>query len=60
MSPPPEQKNYDIVWFDDFRGNAGTAPSTDKWEIVERGPNHGNQEVQDYVASTSTASVDGN
>ncbi|KAF2175282.1 glycoside hydrolase family 16 protein [Zopfia rhizophila CBS 207.26] len=58
--PVPGQPNYTIVWSDDFSGPKGSSPDTSKWDIVNRGPNEGNREVQTYTSSTNSASLSGN
>ncbi|KAI1383947.1 glycoside hydrolase family 16 protein [Hypoxylon trugodes] len=59
MSPPPAESGYSLVWSDEFSGPAGSLPNQSKWNIIVKGPNQGNQEVQNYTASTSNSSVNG-
>ncbi|KAI5855114.1 glycoside hydrolase family 16 protein [Durotheca rogersii] len=59
MSPPPTEPGYSLVWSDNFAGPAGSLPNQSKWNIISKGPNAANQEVQHYTQSTSNSSVNG-
>jgi beta-glucanase (GH16 family) len=62
----PEQtlpeRNWKLVWGDDFNGNAGDAPDPAKWKFdIGRGNNGwGNSELQYYTDRPANASLDGN
>lgn len=55
----PSEPNYSIVWVDDFNGSAGSLPDESKWNVIQRGPDTGNQEVQTYTRSSANVSLDG-
>ena len=56
-------RNYQLVWEDDFAGLAGTAPDATKWTYdIGIGPGNdgwGNQELEYYTDRTENASLDG-
>lgn len=58
-----EQRNWQLVWSDDFDGAAGVSPDTTKWIFdIGNGPNSdgwGNAELEYYTSRTSNASLDG-
>ena len=58
------QRNWQLVWSDDFNGAAGVSPDAAKWKFdIGVGPNNdgwGNSELQYYTDRTSNVSVDGN
>ena len=54
----PAIPGFNTVWVDDFTGPAGP-PDTSKWNIIDAGPNAGNQEVQTYTSSISNVSING-
>jgi beta-glucanase (GH16 family) len=58
LAPPPPPPTPTFV--DEFNGPAGTPPDATKWthDVGARG--WGNGELQDYVASTDNAALDGN
>jgi len=57
------QRNWQLVWSDDFDGAAGVAPDATKWKFdIGVGPNNdgwGNAELQYYTSRPSNVSVDG-
>lgn len=57
------QRNWDLVWSDDFNSAAGTAPNNANWVFdVGRGPGNdgwGNQELQNYTNRASNVAHDG-
>lgn len=57
------QRNWDLVWSDEFTGSQGTSPDNSKWVFdIGRGPNNdgwGNQELQVYTNSTDNVKLDG-
>jgi beta-glucanase (GH16 family) len=59
-----EQRNWQIVWSDEFDGSAGESPDTAKWKFdIGVGPNRdgwGNAELQYYTDRPSNVSLDGN
>jgi beta-glucanase (GH16 family) len=57
-----EERNYRLVWSDDFDGEVGTAPSPEKWTYdIGRGEDGwGNQELQYYTDQAQNVSLDGN
>lgn len=58
-----EQRNWQLVWSDDFNGSAGLLPDAAKWKFdIGTGPNNngwGNAELQYYTNRTSNVSLDG-
>jgi beta-glucanase (GH16 family) len=58
------QRNWQLVWSDEFNGAAGEAPDAAKWKFdIGVGPNNdgwGNSELQYYTDRTTNASMDGN
>jgi hypothetical protein len=46
-------------WWNDFQGDADSFPDQNQWEIVERAPNRGNDEVQTFIKDTSVVALDG-
>ncbi|MEI7981465.1 MAG: glycoside hydrolase family 16 protein [Bacteroidota bacterium] len=59
-----EQRNWQMVWSDEFNGLAGESPDTAKWKFdIGTGPNHdgwGNSELEYYTYRSSNVSLDGN
>ncbi len=57
-------RTYNLVWEDDFNGQAGALPSATNWNIeLGRGPNNdgwGNAELQAYTDNPANVSLDGN
>jgi beta-glucanase (GH16 family) len=43
-------KDWTLVWSDEFNGPDGSPPDPDKWSIVQDGSGFGNQELQYYTA----------
>lgn len=58
------QRNWQLVWSDDFNGAAGVSPDAAKWKFdIGVGPNNdgwGNAELQYYTDRPSNVSMDGN
>lgn len=58
-----EQRNWQLVWSDDFNGSAGESPDTAKWTFdIGVGPNNdgwGNAELEYYTNRAANASLDG-
>ena len=58
------QRNWQLVWSDDFNGAADVSPDAAKWKFdIGVGPNNdgwGNSELQYYTDRTSNVSMDGN
>ncbi|MTB50010.1 family 16 glycosylhydrolase [Lewinella sp. W8] len=56
-----EQRNYSLVWSDDFDGAAGESPDPNNWNFdIGTGDNGwGNQELQFYTDRTENVSMDG-
>lgn len=58
------QREWELVWSDEFTGAANTAPDNSKWTYdIGRGPNNdgwGNQELQSYTNSSANVRLDGN
>ncbi|WP_336716981.1 glycoside hydrolase family 16 protein [Chryseobacterium mucoviscidosis] len=55
-------RNFEMVWSDEFNGTAGSLPDNKKWTFdLGTGDNGwGNQELQSYTNSTNNVSLDGN
>lgn len=55
------ERSWELVWSDDFVGNAGTAPDTTKWAFdLGNGVNGwGNGEFQFYTKKSENVSLDG-
>ena len=58
-----DQRNWQLVWSDDFNGAAGVSPDATKWKFdIGVGPNNdgwGNAELQYYTDRTANVSMDG-
>ena len=59
-----EQRNWQLVWSDEFNGTAGESPDTAKWKFdIGVGPNNdgwGNAELEYYTDRTANAAIDSN
>jgi beta-glucanase (GH16 family) len=59
-----EQRNWQLMWSDEFDGSAGESPDAANWIFdIGNGPNNdgwGNSELQYYTDRTANASLDGN
>ncbi len=59
-----EQRNWQLVWSDEFDGAAGVSPDAAKWKFdIGVGPNNdgwGNAELEYYTDRPTNASLDGN
>ncbi|KAF2653709.1 glycoside hydrolase family 16 protein [Lophiostoma macrostomum CBS 122681] len=47
---PPSHEGFTLLWSSDFQGPPGSLPDAKQWDVVQRGPNWGNKEVQSFVA----------
>ena len=58
-----EQRNWQMVWSDEFNGSAGVLPDAAKWTFdIGVGPNNdgwGNAELEYYTNRTANVSLDG-
>ncbi len=56
-----EQRNWQLVWSDEFEGPAGDAPDASKWKFdIGTGSNGwGNQELEYYTDRTENVALDG-
>jgi len=56
------QREWELMWSDEFNGTAGTAPDNTKWEFdIGTGTNGwGNAELQYYTNRSSNIKLDGN
>ena len=56
-----DQKNWQLVWSDEFEGASGTLPDATKW-TYDLGNNNGwgNQELETYTNNPENVSLDGN
>ncbi len=56
------ERNWELVWSDDFDGVAGTAPDASKWtfDIGNGTDGWGNQELQYYTNRSENVKLDGN
>ncbi|MCB0575198.1 MAG: glycoside hydrolase family 16 protein, partial [Saprospiraceae bacterium] len=56
-----EQRNWQLVWSDEFDGPAGASPDPSKWAFdIGTGDNGwGNQELQYYTDRPENAALDG-
>jgi beta-glucanase (GH16 family) len=58
-----DQRNWQLVWSDDFNGAAGVSPDATKWKFdIGVGPNNdgwGNAELQYYTDRTTNVAMDG-
>lgn len=57
-----QQRNWELVWSDEFTGSAGVLPDTAKWKFdIGTGENGwGNAELEYYTNRTANISLDGN
>ncbi|KAH6651505.1 concanavalin A-like lectin/glucanase domain-containing protein [Truncatella angustata] len=55
----PGVEGFTAYWWNDFQGDEGSFPDQTKWEIVERGANGGNDEVQTFIKDESVVILDG-
>lgn len=56
-----DQRNWKLVWSDDFNGEAGSKPDETKWtyDLGTGDGGWGNQELQSYTNLTQNVSLDG-
>lgn len=54
------ERNFELVWSDEFDGTAGSLPDASKWSFDLGNNGWGNQELQNYTNSTNNVSLDGN
>jgi beta-glucanase (GH16 family) len=58
---PPDQKQYILVWADEFNGANGSAPDSSKWTYDMGGNGWGNNELETYTNRAQNAHIqDGN
>ncbi len=55
-----EQKNWQLVWSDEFNETQGTLPDTTKWTFDIGNSGWGNNELEYYTNRAENASTDGN
>lgn len=60
MSIGWESREWELVWSDEFEGDAGTPVNTDYWTQEIGGAGWGNNEHQYYTDRVENASLDGN
>ncbi len=53
------ERNWQLVWSDDFDGAAGSLPDDTKWAFDIGAGGWGNSELQNYTSRPSNASLDG-
>lgn len=54
------QRNWELVWSDEFTGAAGNAPDNTKWTFDLGGGGWGNNELQTYTNNANNIKLDGN
>ncbi len=54
------ERNWELVWSDDFTGAAGTAPANTRWAFDLGGGGWGNNELQVYTNNANNVKLDGN
>lgn len=54
------QREWQLVWSDDFNGTAGSAPDNSKWVFDLGGGGWGNSELQTYTNNANNIKLDGN
>ncbi len=57
-----EERNWQLVWSDEFEGTAGSLPDSGKWafDLGTGEDGWGNQELQRYTNNPENVSLDGN
>lgn len=57
-----EERNWDLVWSDEFNGEEGAQPDPSKWtyDLGTGEGGWGNQELQNYTSNPENVSMDGN
>jgi beta-glucanase (GH16 family) len=55
----PGEKNWELVWADEFNGSAGESPDATKW-VFEAGTNWGNNQLEYNTTRPENVSTDGN
>jgi beta-glucanase (GH16 family) len=53
------QREWELVWSDDFNGTAGNAPDNTKWSFDLGGGGWGNNELQVYTNNANNIKLDG-
>lgn len=53
------QREWDLVWSDDFNGTAGSTPDNTKWSFDIGGGGWGNNELQTYTNNANNIKLDG-
>ncbi len=54
-----DSRDWNLLWSDEFDGEAGTPPNPDNWNYDLGGSGWGNNELEFYTDSTDNASLDG-
>jgi len=54
------QREWQLVWSDEFNGSAGSAPDNAKWAYDLGGGGWGNSELQVYTNNANNVKLDGN
>jgi beta-glucanase (GH16 family) len=54
------QRNWQLVWSDEFDGSAGMSPDSTKWKFDIGNGGWGNAELEYYTNRTTNSSLDGN
>jgi hypothetical protein len=45
----PNVEGFVPFWWNDFQGDGGSFLDQNQWEIIEKGANEGNHEVQAFI-----------
>lgn len=53
------ERNWQLVWGDDFEGTAGSSPNASNWTFDIGGGGWGNQELEYYTDRSENVSLDG-
>jgi hypothetical protein len=54
---PPGIDGFGCFWWSEFLTAGSSLPNESQWEMIEQGPNYGNNEEQHFIADISTAIV---
>jgi beta-glucanase (GH16 family) len=54
------QREWELVWSDDFNGTSGSSPDGSKWSFDIGGGGWGNSELQSYTSDANNVKLDGN
>ncbi len=58
-SSPPAPTKANLIWADEFNGEAGSFPDPQKWAAETGGTGWGNEELEYYTGRPNNAAVDG-